>query len=391
MPWREVSAVEQRLEFVRLALMEGSNRRELCRRFGISPAVGYKWLGRALAGEEDLSDRSRRPRQSPQRCSPALEAAVLAARDAHPVWGARKLAAVLERQGVTPPAVSTIHEILRRGGRIDGDLAGSGQAFTRFERAEPNELWQMDFKGWVRLADGAQLHPLTVIDDHSRFCPCLKACADQTGPTVKAHLEATFRRHGLPKAFFVDNGKPWGEPSGERWTRLSVWLLKLGVKVLHSRPYHPQSRGKIERFHRTLVAEVFDLNLFQGYDHAQRTLDRWRDAYNFERPHQALDQQPPASRYRPSPRPMPDKVPDPSYDQGEIVRRVASTKAYIRFKGRLWRMPRAFLGEDVALRPLNADGQYGVYFASHLIRTLDLTNPKPVSHVSEQASAMSPD
>jgi transposase InsO family protein len=390
MPWREVSAVEQRREFVGLARLEGSNRRELCRRFGISPAVGYKWLERFEAGDEALKNRSRRPHASPGRCSAELEAAVLAARDAHPVWGARKIGAVLSAQGLEPPAVSTIHQILRRGGRIDPYPTSPGKAFGRFEREEPNELWQMDFKGWVKLSGGARCHPLTVIDDHSRFSPCLKACADQMGVTVKAHLVETFRRHGLPQAFFVDNGAPWGDSAGQAWTRLGVWLLKLGVSVLHSRPYHPQSRGKIERFHRTLAAELLDLNTFDSLQRIQRAFDRWRDAYNFERPHQALDQQAPASRYRQSPRAMPDQTPSPQYDSRDIVRRVSTTKAYISFKGRLWRISKAFQGEQVALRPLNIDGLYGVFFASQQIAIIDLTTPKPVSHVSEQVSAMSP-
>ena len=130
-------------------------------------------------------------------------------------------------------------------------------ASQRFEMPAPNLLWQMDFKGWVRLGNDAQCHPLTVVDDHSRYDLCLQACADQRGDTVRGRLELTFRRYGLPEAFFVDNGTPWGDPSGEHWTRFSVWLLKLGIAVIHSRPYHPQGRGKNERFHRTLKAEVF--------------------------------------------------------------------------------------------------------------------------------------
>jgi transposase InsO family protein len=390
MPWREVSAMEERREFVRLALMEGVNRRELCRRFGVSPPVAYKWLERARLGDSDLADRSRRPKASPRRSPDELEAAVVAMRTAHPVWGARKIAACLRRDGVEPPAVSTIHEILRRQGLIDPQPASPGKAWTRFEREAPNQLWQMDFKGWVRLGD-CRCHPLTIVDDHSRFSPCLAACANQQGETVKSHLTATFRRHGLPQAFFVDNGQPWGEPGGGGWTRLCVWLLKLGVDVLHSRPYHPQSRGKIERFHRTLDVEVFNLHHFETLNDVQRAFDRWREAYNHERPHEALAQQCPASRYAQSPRPMPGRLPEPQYDDGEIVRTVSSTKAYVHFKGRAWRVPRAFFGERLAIRPLSRDGLYGVFFASHQVTTIDLTNPKPVSHVSEQVSAISPD
>jgi transposase InsO family protein len=390
MPWREVSAMEERRAFVRLAMLEGSNRRELCRRFGISPDVGYKWLARAALGDEALADRSRRPRESPGRCSEAIEAAVLAARQAHPAWGARKLKAWLEARGTAAPAVSTVHAILRRHGLIEAFPTSPGKAWTRFEKGQPNELWQMDFKGWIKLTNGERCHPLTILDDHSRFSPALKACADQRGGTVKAHLEQAFRHHGLPQAFFVDNGPPWGEASGERWTRLAVWLLKLGVQVLYSRPYHPQSRGKIERFHRSLAAEVFDLRPFDSFAQVQRALDRWRELYNHERPHEALDQACPASRYRTSPRPMPSRTPEPQYDSADIIRAVSTTKAYVQFKGRFWRVPKAFQGETLALRPLQRDGLYGVFFASHQVATIDLTQPKSVSHVPEQVSAISP-
>jgi putative transposase len=285
MPRQEVSIVEQRREFVRLAMLEGANRRELCRRFGIHPDTGYKWLRRWTAGEEALVDRSRRPQASPNRCSAAIEALVLGVRDAHPAWGARRIARCLERAGVTPPAVSTVHAILDRHGRVVAPPGGS-KAWQCFEKDAPNLLWQMDFKGWIGLGEGARCHPLTVVDDHSCYVPCLAACADERGPMVRSHLETTFRRYGLPDAIFVDNGNPWGAPSGESWTRLGVWLLKLGIELLHSRPYHPQSRGKNERFHRTLKAEVFALARFRSLLEVQHALDRWREVYNFERPRQ---------------------------------------------------------------------------------------------------------
>jgi Integrase core domain len=183
---------------------------------------------------------------------------------------------------------------------------------------------------------------------------------------------------------FVDNGGPWGFTLEEPWTKLGVWLLKLGVGVIHSRPYHPQSRGKNERFHRTLKAEVFAFERFRDLAAVQRALDRWRAIYNLDRPHQALDQNVPASRYQPSTRPMPDRLPKVEYDQHEIVRSVSTTKAYVSFKGRLWKVPQAFRGERLAIRPLSTDGRYGVFFAARQVASIDLTNPQPVSHVSEQ-------
>jgi transposase InsO family protein len=389
MPWQEVSFMEQRREFVRLAMQEGANRRELCRRFGVHPDTGYKWLARWAAGDRGFCDRSRRPHASPGRSTVAMEALVLRVRDAHPAWGARKIARCLERDGVQPPALSTVHEILRRHGRVAPPLGGSKPSL-RFEKPASNLLWQMDFKGWVRLGDGTRCHPLTVVDDHSRYVPCLKACADERGDTVQRHLETTFHRYGLPEAFFVDNGGPWGDASGTRWTRLSVWLLKLGVEVWHSRPYHPQSRGKNERFHRTLKDEVFAFRRFRDLADVQRAFDQWRDLYNFERPHQALGQDVPVSRYRPSARSMPERLPGVEYNEGEIVRTVPTTKDYISFKGRLWKVPGAFRGERVAIRPLTTDGHYGIYFGAQQIAEIDLTKQKGVGHVPEQASAMSP-
>ena len=387
--WKEVSIVDQRLEFVRLALCEGANRRALCRRFGISAQTGYKWLRRYGSGDVVLKDRSRRPHVSPLRSSAGVEAAVVAVRAAHPAWGARKIAAVLARDGVAPPAASTVHAILSRQGCIK-PAPGGARATGRFERDAPNQLWQMDFKGWIRTGDGHQLHPLTIVDDHSRFAVCLEACTDQTGASVQQRLSRVFARYGLPEAVFVDNGNPWGDSRAGRWTRFGVWLLKLGVGVIHSRPYHPEGRGKNERFHRTLAAEVLDLANLRDATQAQIAFDRWRGIYNQSRPHEALGFQVPASRYTPSSRSMPASPREPDYAPDDIVRRVPATKDYIRFKGRLWKVPSAFRGEPLAIRPTEAAGKYTICFASHHIANIDLTKNNPVNYLSEQPSTMSP-
>jgi transposase InsO family protein len=389
MPWREVSIMEQRREFVRLASQEGVNRRELCRRFEIHPSTGYKWLVR-WTSEGELGDRSRRPHRSPGRTERQIEERILAVRDAHPAWGGRKIARCLAREGVASPAFSTVHEILCRHDRIVPPPGGPA-AHLRFEREAPNRLWQMDFKGWVPLVSGGRCHPLTVVDDHSRYSLCLQACGDEQSRTVQGRLEATFRRYGVPDAVFVDNGAPWGDSSGARWTRLGVWLLKLGVGVIHSRPYHPQGRGKNERFHRTLKAEVFALKRFRDLAEAQVALDLWRTTYNLDRPHEALDLAVPASRYRPSERVFPQRLPPVVYDEREIVRRVPTSNDYVCFKGRRWKVPQAFRGEPVAIRPLSTDGRYGIFFAAHQIAEIDLTTQKSVGDVPGQVSTMSPD
>jgi transposase InsO family protein len=388
MPWRDVSIMDQRREFVALASLEGANRRELCRRFAISAQTGYKWLSRAKDVAASLSDRSRRPHASPLRSPDAIEALVLAVRDAHPAWGARKIERCLERDGHQPPALSTIHAILRRHGRVDPPAGKPGQPWQRFEKEAPNRMWQMDFKGHMPLIRGGDCHPLTVIDDHSRYAVCLDACANEQATTVQNALTHAFERYGLPDTMLADNGSPWGDGPYRSWTRLGVWLLKLGIGLNHGRPYHPQTHGKNERFNRTLKAEVFALKRFDDLPQVQRALDAWRSVYNLERPHEALGQEVPASRYKPSSRPMPAKLPVVEYDDGEILRTVDTTRSYISFKGRHWRMPQAFRGERLAIRPKTTDGLFDVCFGAYKIAEIDLN--KPVSYVSEQASTMSP-
>jgi len=371
MPWREVSIMDQRREFVMLASLAGANVRELCGRFGISRQTGYKWLRRAASGEGDLADRSRRPRTSPKRTTAFLEGAVLAVRDEQPAWGARKIAWRLQHDGIAPPALSTIHAILRRHGRVEEPRRPS-RCHQRFEKAAPNLLWQMDFKGRVRIDRKTWCHPLTVLDDHSRFAVCLQACGDERTGTVKPLLEKTFCIYGLPEALYLDNGSPWGGGVPGQWTPLGVWLLKLGIEVIHSRPYCPQGRGKNERFHRTLAAEVFALRPLRDLIQVQKAFDEWREIYNAARPHQGLDMAVPASRYRPSSRPMPKTLPEAEYAPEDIVRRVGTTKSYVSFKNRLWKVPQAFSGERVAIRPRGQDGRYGIFFGATRISTIDL-------------------
>ena len=372
MVWREVSVADQRREFVMLASLAGANVSALCERFGISRQTGHMWLRRFAAGERDFEDRSRRPLHSPRRLPDNVEAKVLVVRDAHPAWGARKIAAVLRRDGIEPPAASTVHAVLWRHGRIAPD--SPGRAYGSFAREVPNALWQMDFKGRVRLSCGAWLHPLTVIDDHSRFAVGLAACANQQTQTVQARLETAFRHHGLPDAIYVDNGSPWGGGHPGQWTPLRLWLLRLGIETIHSRPYHPQGRGKNERFHRSLAAEVLALVPLAGFDDAQTAFDRWRHVYNRERPHQALGFATPAERYRPSKRSFTATLPTPRYDHGEIVRRAGTTKAYVSFRNRHWKVPDAFRGETLAIRPRSSDGCFVICFGAHEIASIDLNS-----------------
>jgi Transposase and inactivated derivatives len=394
MPFHEVCRMDARLEFVMLASVEGANVRKLCRRFGVSPTTAYKWLERwRLEGTAGLQERSRRPQTSPSRSATATEKAVLSVRAEHPAWGGRKIARRLkdlEQEAI--PAPSTVTAILKRHGVELGAHGGGQSAFTRFERARPNELWQMDFKGHVAM-DTGRLHPLTVLDDHSRFSVVLAACANQQTETVRQQLIIAFRRYGLPERLITDNGSPWGDGPGNPFTPLGVWLIEHGIKISHSRPYHPQTMGKDERFHRSLKAEVLSGPPFADLAAAERAFDRWRNVYNSQRPHEALELAVPASRYQSSPRDYVEIIAPFEYAPNDIVRRVQQG-GHVSLLGRALKVPKAFRGKAVAFRPTTQDGVFDVVFRTQRIATIDIRpldrKPKSVHDVSEHLSTISP-
>lgn len=374
MPFQGVSAMDLRREFVLFASREGANMRELCRRFGISPTTGYKWLERYRAeGLPGLAERSRRPRSTPGRTSSEVEAKVLEVRDAsNNAWGGRKIRRLMRvGKEARIPAASTITSILRRHDRLtETSTAEHPGPWQRFERSTPNELWQMDFKGHFAIHSG-RCHPLTALDDHSRYNILLSACADEQADTVRSILQNALRCYGLPHAMLMDNGPVWSALLGEVHTAFTVWLLRLGIRVLHGRPRHPQTQGKEERFHRTLNAEVVSGRSFRDLAHCQRAFDEWRPRYNHERPHEALGMATPAERYRPSSRAFPEVLPPIEYAPGDQVRKVDGD-GFISFKNRPWRIGRAFRREPVALRPTIEDGVFTVNYCAHQIGTLDL-------------------
>jgi transposase InsO family protein len=373
MPWRELTVIEQREEFVRLAGRPGANISELCRRFGIARSNGHKWLARyAAEGRDGLADRSRRPHRSPARTAASVEAEVLRIREeSNNAWGGRKIAHVMEREGAAvTPAQSTITEILRRHGKLGQHASEHPGPYQRFERARPNELWQMDFKGDFALSRGRRCYPLTVIDDHSRYSLCAQACDNEQDHPTREQLAVVFRRYGLPDAMLMDNGSPWGDSGGGRYTAFAVWLLRLGIRVTHGRPYHPQTQGKDERLHRTMKAEIA-LDRLTDLDQCQRAFDKWRHAYNHHRPHQAIDMATPSERYRPSKRPFPERLPAIEYGADDLVRK-ADQDGDISFKNRRIRLGKPFRGECIALRPTPTDGLFSIYFCIHQIGAIDL-------------------
>jgi transposase InsO family protein len=373
MAWKEVSRVSSRREFVRFAEKEDANIRELCRRFGISPTTGYKWLERGRTEDETFEDRSRRPHHSPGQTDQVMEALLLALRDEHPVWNARKIRRLAQRRlgdGVIVPAASTVGRILKRNGRISEAASGATQPWKRFEHEQPNDLWQIDFKGHFPMVRGGRCYPLTMIDDHSRFVHLLEACADERTATVQAHLTAAFRRYGLPVAMNMDNGNPWGNPTGDPYTKLTVWLMRLGISISHSRPLHPQTNGKDERFHRTLDAELLGNQLFTDLADVQRSFDPWREIYNYERPHEAIGLDVPAQRYRTSARSFPEVLTPIEYNQSDLVIKIRNNGMLYAWKTDFY-LSQAFAGQRVALRPTAQDGCWDVYFCHHRLATIN--------------------
>lgn len=370
MPWRELNIMSQRKEFGQRASYKGVNFSELCREYGISRPTGYKWLKRFLNGEE-LTDRSRRPNNSPNQTKPEIEEAVKAARLEYPFWGGRKLRTLLENRGYTDvPFPSTITAILHRYGLIDPEEAQKHRPFQRFEMDQPNQLWQMDFKGRFSLADGTICHALTILDDCSRYLLEIAACLDETKQTVQNRLTAVFKENGLPDRMLMDNGPPWGYGE-ERFTTLAAWLIRLGITVIHGRPRHPQTQGKEERLHRTLDDELLSRGPQKDLASCQSALSRWREVYNQIRPHEALGMQTPASRYHKSPKSFPAALPPISYDTGFSVRKVDDF-GRIRFQNRILRVGRAFCRPPVGLRPTNMDGVYDVFFCHQKVGTVSL-------------------
>ena len=379
MPWEVKDTMTLREDFVRLAATQAVPFSELCRRFQITRQTGYKWLARHKAeGINGLADRSRRPHHSPARSAGHIEARVIELRRQHG-WGGRKIARRLRDLGETQiPAPATITEILRRHGLIDEHASRQRQHWQRFEHEHPNSLWQMDFKGDFQTLESGRCSPLTVIDDHSRYNIVLSACSRTTTQIVQQALEQAFRCYGLPARINTDNGAPWGSPTAPgQLTELAVWLIRLGIRVSYSRPYHPQTNGKDERFHRSLKAEVLERHAFITHAHVQQELDRWRQVYNTERPHEALGMAVPVTRYACSLRRMPDRLPEPEYGSGDEVLQV-NASGVVRVRGEKVKLSIALKGLQVAARPsAEEDGVIELWFAHQRVAKLDLKTAKP--------------
>jgi len=369
MPWLEIGVRDQRIQFVMAATQPGANVTAVCRAFGISRTTGYKWLRRrAAAGSVTaLADRSRRPHHSPQRTSDAVTARVVALREQYG-WGGEKLVPLLAAEGLAV-AARTIDRIIAREGLTRADVALTA-APKRFARGAPNELWQMDAKGHYPVRPGQRCHPLSILDDHSRYAVGLFALPTLHGAGVRAALVECFEHYGVPAAMLMDHGSPWwATQNAAGLSALSVFLLKQDIRLLHGRVRHPQTQGKVERFHRTLAERLRWWGVPTDLAGFRTAFADFRDEYNEVRPHEALGQEPPALHFQPSRRAYRPQPPPWEYPSGSAVYGV-DRNGMIRVMGRRVFVAEALVGEQVAC--VRMGQQLLVAYRTLYVREVDL-------------------
>jgi len=384
--------MEERFRFIEEWDSDDWSLAELCRHFGVTRKTGYKWLERYEAvGWEGLQDQSRAPHGHPNAVDQWTEERVLALREVHPLWGARKIQALLKREAGTKPvpAVSTIGKILQSHGLT---VARKQRARARPSQqplahaTEANKVWCADFKGWFRSGDGVRIDPLTISDAYSRYLLRCQAVNKPNYAHSKPIFEAAFREYGLPQRIRTDNGAPFASNGASGLTGLSVWWIKLGIEPERIEPGKPQQNGRHERMHRTLRESTACPPAGNRRAQQQR-FDQFRREYNEQRPHQALGQQTPGSYYAPSARPYPRRAAEAAYPD-DWPKRLVSPGGQMRWQSQYVFVAHALAGEAVGLEPI-ADNCWRVWFHFYELGVLDaartkIQRPEPCKKQQEQ-------
>jgi transposase InsO family protein len=375
-PWKETCFVHERLRFIALVDASDESFATLCNQFGISRKTGYKWVERyEELGPRGLEERRPVAHTFPHATPPPVIDALLELRKERPTWGPKKLRARLEAMGVAPlPAASTLGELLKKHGLIRPRrrrvyTPPSPSALAPAE--QPNDTWCVDFKGHFALGDKSRCHPLTLTDQVSRYLLKCEGLAKPDAPSVRPHFERAFREFGLPERIRSDNGPPFATLGPGGLSALSVSWIKLGIEPERIEPGHPEQNGRHERMHKTLKAEATSPP-GQTLADQQRILDRFRHGYNDERPHEALGQKPPASRYTPSRRVMPSKPSSPEYPDTMVVRRIQDT-GRLKFGGANTYLSKLLVHEPVGLLPI-AEDVWELYYGSVLLAQITVKN-----------------
>ena len=324
MPWNaNKSECEIRTELV-LRILEGNEPvSKLCEEYGVSRKTAYKWRNRYNAGQS-LESQSRRPKNFPNATSQKVIDEIVDLRTKHRTLGGKKIEIMLKRKGLEGvPSGTTITSILRRHNLLDKQAVAEARPLKRYTKTYPNEMWQVDFKGHFPLGTGERCHPLTAIDDFSRFNLCCEPVLGESFEIIRPTFERMFREYGLPFSILCDNGNPWGGVGRHTAiTAFETWLMELGILTLHGRPAHPQTQGKDERFNKTFKREVLNQNDFADLRTAKKICDEYRQFYNYERPHFAIGSKTPAEIFKCSERKYPNKIKEWEYPEGTMVRAV---------------------------------------------------------------------
>lgn len=375
MPWLETAPVDERNRFIDDALSDRFTMAALCARYGVSRRVGYKWLARfEEEGRQGLRDRPRAPHHCPHRIRPELAELLCAFRREHPFWGARKLLRILAKRHRDVrdwPAASTTADLLARRGLVQRRRrrrAAVHPGVVAPVTTTPNDLWTADFKGEFRTGNGLYCYPLTIADQHTRFLLTCHGLLSTQTVTARPVFEQTFREYGLPRAIRTDNGVPFATQAIHGLSFLNVWWMRLGIQHQRILPGRPDQNGAHERMHRTLKRQAVR-PVRRSCAAQQRAFDAFRREYNTERPHEALDQDTPSSRYRASPRPYPTRLPPLEYPGHFVVKKV-TTGGTFRFRRRLLHLANALVDQHIGLEETE-DGIWAIHFNTVLIATLD--------------------
>lgn len=371
MPWKEKSKAMTREEFVKRVLSHEASKSSLCREYGISRPTGDLWIKRYLAGE-DLSDRSKAPFKTANKTPEEIETAIVKYRKQYPAIGATKIHKMLANEEMKNiPSISTINEIFKRNGLITSKASRDATPIKRFNKSNPNEMWQGDFKGHFTMKNNLRCHPLNIIDDCSRFCLCSEPLEKETFEAVQPVMIRLFEEYGLPFSFLCDNGNPWGTAQSTGFTRFEVWLMDLGILTLHGRALHPQTQGKTESFNRSLTKELLNYTEFEDFSDAKEKLNSYRDFYNNKRPHHSLELKTPASVYTKSDKEYPKKIREWEYPAECSIHQVKSS-GYITYKGQGYFLSEAFANQTIAIRESHISGQFNIYYRQFILGRIDV-------------------
>lgn len=390
MALKVVTMAELRLDVLTEPLRTGETVADVCRRYGISRDTYYRYRRRYLEeGLEGLEDRSRRPKTSPAQIPAEVEIRIVEMRRGHPRWGARRIRDELDRAGVEAPAVSTIHQVLRRNGLVAPQPPRRPKADKRFERDIANDLWQIDATQ-IPCGDGSKAWVVDLIDDHSRYLLAALVGPAATGDLAWDAFELAVTRYGLPRQVLSDNGLCFTGRLHDTEVMFEKSLKDLGVEMINSAPYHPQTLGKLERFHRTLKDWLTDEGPVWDQEHLQELLDGFRHHYNRQRPHQGIDGETPAERYGTDPLPPaqirfpgPDEMTGPTYPPHAIIRKVGTTGNF-GYAGKIIQTGYRYAGSKVRVIPVGE--LIHVYYGEQLLRVLTIDPDRYYQPMPRQTS-----